>query len=185
MNGDFSTKRLALIGVALLLAACSDKTTAPTSRAATTAASAVRVADELDALRARFARYNDFTNAVADGYVLGYHGAAAGCVASAAGGMGYHYFNNAAMDDPAIDSMRPEVLVYHMGDDGQLKLGAVEWVVPKSVWEAAGNTAPPTVYTQTLHIINPALNWYVAHAWLYSENPAGVWADFSPAVACP
>ena len=99
--------------------------------------------------------------------------------------MGYHYFSYASMEDPAIDPMKPEVLVYHTGADGQLKLGAVEWVVPKSTWEAAGNTAPPTVYDQTLHIINPALNWYLAHAWLYTHNPAGVWADFNPDVACP
>jgi hypothetical protein len=179
------TKGLALIGGVLLLTACTDKTTAPTMRVAAGGPSAVRIAGELDELRARFARYNDFANAVADGYVLGYHGAAAGCVASAAGGMGYHYFNDAAMDDPAIDSMKPEVLVYHEDEDGRLKLGAVEWVVPKSTWEAAGNTAPPMVYAHALHIINPALNWYVEHAWLYSENPAGVWVDFSPDVMCP
>lgn len=36
-----------------------------------------------------------------------------------------------------------------------------------------------------LHIINPVLNWYLAHAWIYRHNPAGVWADFNPEVTCP
>jgi len=150
---------------------------------------AVSVPDELEPLKVDHARYHNIENALADGYRLGYMGAAAGCVArpaSAGGGaMGYHYFHWGLMEDPTIDPMRPEALVYHTGDDGDLKLGAVEWVVPKSIWEAAGNTAPPTVYDQTLHIINPVLNWYLAHAWIYFENPAGLWADWNPDVTCP
>ena len=99
--------------------------------------------------------------------------------------MGYHYFRWDLMDDPAIDPDHPEVLVYHTGGDGQMKLGAVEWVVPKVKWEAAGNTAPPVVYGTTLHVINPVLNWYLAHAWMYVHNPAGLWSDWNPDVTCP
>jgi len=154
-----------------------------------TSQQSLQIPDELKDLRADHARYNDIANALADGYQLGYKGAAAGCVARpAAGGggaMGYHYFNWALMEDPTIDPMQPEALVYHTGDEGQLVLGAVEWVVPKTIWEAAGNTAPPTVYDQTLHIINPVLNWYLAHAWIYRDNPWGVWADWNPDVTCP
>lgn len=189
MKCDSGRTALALIGSALLLTACSDRSTAPTTLHVHQGPSSTRIANELNALRASHARYNDIANAVADGYVLGYRGAAAGCVArpaaSGGGAMGYHYFDYSAMEDPAIDPMRPEVLVYHTGDDGQMKLGAVEWVVARSVWEAAGNTAPPTVYGQTLHILNPVLNWYLAHAWIYRHNPDGLWADFNPDVGCP
>jgi hypothetical protein len=147
---------------------------------------AVSVPDELKDLRTSLARYHDIENALADGYQLGYHGLVTGCVQKPGeGAMGYHYFNWAKMDDPAIVESDPEVLVYHSSEDGTLVLGAVEWVVPVSSWEAAGNAAAPVVFGQTLHVINPVLNWYVQHAWLFDDNPAGVWADWNPDVSCP
>ena len=146
----------------------------------------IRVPNELTPLRASHARYQDIANALADGFQLGYRGVVTGCVQMpGVGAMGYHYFNTAKMDDPTIDEMDPEVLVYHTGPDGELKLGAVEWVVPKVAWEAAGNADPPVVYERQLHIINPVLNWYVEHAWVYDSNPLGVFADFNPDVTCP
>jgi hypothetical protein len=48
-----------------------------------------------------------------------------------------------------------------------------------------GNTAPPVVYGQELYVINPALNWYVEHAWLYDKNPLGSFDDWNPEVTCP
>lgn len=148
----------------------------------------VAIEEELKPLRASLARYNDFNNALADGYQLGYKGDAAGCVRDmrvpSAGAMGYHYFRWDKMDDPTIDEMDPEVLVYHTRD-GKMKLGAVEWVVHKPAWEAAGNMGAPAVYGQDLHILNPVLNWYVAHAWVYVENPAGIYMDWNPDVRCP
>jgi hypothetical protein len=145
----------------------------------------VRIEDELKPLRASHARYNDINNALADGYQLGYRGAAADCVRHPTlGAMGYHYFNWAKMEDPTIDEMAPEVLVYHTRD-GELKLGAVEWVVPKSLWDAAGNTTAPVVYGRTLHIINPVLNWYLEHAWVFVNNPAGTYMDWNSDVHCP
>ena len=146
----------------------------------------VQIPDVLKPLRASHAKYNDIANALADGYQLGYRGVVTGCIAKpGVGAMGYHYFNWANMDDPSIDEQDPEVLVYHTADDGSLKLGAVEWVVPKVKWEAAGNTAAPVVYGQTLHVLNPVLNWYVEHAWVFDANDAGVFADWNPDVTCP
>lgn len=146
----------------------------------------VKIEGELKSLRASHARYNDIANAIADGYVLGYNGAAAGCVFHPTmGAMGYHYFRYDKMEDPTIDEEDPEVLVYHMRD-GELKLGAVEWVVPKALWEAAGNTLPPVIHEHhTMHIINFTLNWYIAHAWIFVNNPSGTYADWNPDVHCP
>ena len=79
----------------------------------------------------------------------------------------------------------PEVLVYHTGDEGTLVLGAVEWVVPKARWEEAGHTDPPVVFGHSLHVLNPALNWYVAHAWIWTNNPGGMFADWNPSVTVP
>lgn len=143
------------------------------------------VASELAAVRAATAKYHDVSAALADGYQLGYRGVVTGCISNpTAGAMGYHYFNWAKMDDPAIVEGDPEVLVYHTADDGTLVLGAVEWVVHKPLWEQAGNTEPPVVFGQSLHVLNPVLNWYIAHAWIWKHNPAGMFADWNPEVSC-
>jgi hypothetical protein len=207
MNQDLKSARaycrwpalqVACLAVTMLPASCSQRTM-PTSPEALTAGAAAahshssNTAEEprnvnamLAAVRAATAKYHDVSAARAAGYELGYRGGVTGCIASpAAGAMGYHYFNLAKMEDPSIIDDDPEVLVYHTGDDGRLVLGAVEWVVPKTLWDAAGNTAPPAVFGHTLHILNPVLNWYVEHAWVWTDNASGMFADWNPAVACP
>jgi hypothetical protein len=144
------------------------------------------VASQLAAVRQLTAKYHDLKAALADGYQLGFRGLVIGCIANpSAGAMGYHYFNWAKMDDPSIHELDPEVLVYHRSEDGTLVLGAVEWVVPKVAWDAGGNTAPPVVFGQALHVLNPVLNWYIAHAWVWTHNPVSMFADWNPAVTCP
>ena len=144
------------------------------------------VASQLAVVRAATAKYHDVSAALADGYHLGYRGVVTGCISNpTAGAMGYHYFHWAKMDDPAIVEGDPEGLVYYTADDGTLVLGAVEWVVPKTLWEQAGNIEPPVVFGQSLHVLNPALNWYIAHAWIWKPNPAGMFADWNPSVSCP
>lgn len=143
-------------------------------------------ASDLAAVRAVTAKYHNVSAALADQYQLGYLGAVTGCVSNPAGAMGYHYFNKEKMEDPAIIATDPEVLVYHTGDDGRLELGAVEWVVPKPLWDQQpGNSAAPVVFGTLLHVLNPVLNWYVAHAWIWTHNPAGMFADWNPDVHCP
>lgn len=157
-------------------------------------ASEIRIDDALKPLRANYARYNDLNNAIADGFELGViingNLLVNGCVKNpnpAVGAMGYHYFNRALLADPAINEDEPEALVYHTGGDGQMKLGAVEWVVKKENWETvAGNVGViPSVFGESFVILNPMLNWYVQHAWVFAENPSGVFADWNPDVTCP
>ncbi len=83
----------------------------------------------------------------------------AGCVANAAnpaaGAMGYHYFNKKLMADDRVNLLKPEVLVYATGDDGELELVAVEWVArgpnsnppgpakaPRRAWDADAHPRP-------------------------------------------
>ena len=142
--------------------------------------------NDLAEIRRATAQYHRIENAIADGYQLGYRGVVTGCIAHAtAGAMGYHYFNWELFDDPEIDPLKPEGLVYAPGPNGQLKLVAVEWVVPQTIWEAAGNTAAPTVLGMDMHILNPVLGWYIQHAWIWKHNPAGMFEDWNPLVSCP
>ena len=189
---------LACLAVAMAVFACS-RQGAPTSPSAVglhseaghghhggASNASPNVAADLAPVRALTAKYHDISAALADGYQLGFRGVVTGCISNPAfGAMGYHYFHWGKMDDPAIVEGDPEVLVYHTADDGSLVLGAVEWVVHKPLWEQAGNTAAPVVYGQTLHVLNPVLNWYITHAWIWKHNPSGMFSDWNPEVTCP
>jgi hypothetical protein len=99
------------------------------------------------------------------------------------GGMGFHYIQTASLDI-TLDALQPEAMVYWPDRDGRLQLGAVEYIVPADAWHAAGNTEPPIVLDQSLHL-NESLGVYVLHAWIWKNNPAGVFEDWNPNVSCP
>jgi hypothetical protein len=139
-------------------------------------------------LRQATAAYHDLNVALGQGFVLGINGGVTACIAHPTlGAMGYHYSRQDRFDDVTINELEPEVLVYHTAEDGSLELGAVEWVVPKAAWEAVHGTGapPPVVYGIALTVINPVLNWYVAHAWIWKQNPTGILMNWNPKVTCP
>ncbi len=146
--------------------------------------------DELAAIRAATARFHDVDAAVAAGYELGYVNGAgvriiAGCVSHAtAGAMGYHYFSKQLIDDNVIDVLAPEGLVYSPGPDGKLQLAAVEYVVPGALSNPPGVSVAPTLFGMDMVILVPAVGFYTRHAWIWSHNPAGMFAHWSPAVSC-
>jgi hypothetical protein len=143
---------------------------------------------QLAQLRQATAAYHDIYVARADGFELGINSLIKQCVAHPTlGAMGYHYSRQDRFNDPTIKELEPEVLVYHTAEDGSLKLGAVEWVVPKVAWENehGPGAPPPVVYGTALTVINPMLNWYVAHAWIWKPNPKGILMDWNPKVTCP
>ncbi len=98
------------------------------------------------------------------------------------GAMGYHYIHTGLLDT-VVEADRPESLVYAPGPQGQLKLAAVEYIVPAGPWDDAGNTTPPSLFGQSFHL-NEALGVYVLHAWIWMNNPAGLFEDWNPAVTC-
>jgi hypothetical protein len=152
------------------------------------AGDAASIQAQLAELRQATAAYHDINLALGDGFQLGINGGVKVCVAHPTlGAMGYHYSRQDRFDDVTINELEPEVLVYHTAEDGSLELGAVEWVVPKAAWEAAygAGAPPPVVYGTALTVINPVLNWYVAHAWIWKPNPSGILMDWNPNVTCP
>ena len=100
--------------------------------------------------------------------------------------MGYHYFHPDLMADNAVDALEPEVLVYAPAADGGLKLGAVEWVVRSAQSNPPGVSQPPSVLGMPMHILVPPPGpaFYITHAWVWTDNPAGMFADFNPEVSC-
>src|SRR5687768_12777765 len=95
----------------------------------------------LEELRAATQKYSQVSAATAAGYV-----GAGPCVASPAGGMGFHYMRQAAVD-AVVTLTEPEVLLYAPNSAGALQLVGVEYMVPAAAWDA-GNPAPPKVLGQ-------------------------------------
>jgi hypothetical protein len=98
------------------------------------------------------------------------------------GAMGYHYINTAILD-LTVDLLNPEAMVYTPSPNG-LQLGAVEYIVPAAAWDDAGNTEPPMLMGQMFHL-NTNLGMYVLHAWIWKNNPTGIFEDWNPNVSCP
>ena len=73
--------------------------------------------------------------------------------------------------------------MYHHLPNGKLQLGAVEYIVPADLWDAEGHENPPVLFGQHFHL-EEALGVYVLHAWIFTHNPAGMFADWNPLVSC-
>jgi hypothetical protein len=147
--------------------------------------------EELAEVRQVTAQFHRVEAATEAGYELGYVNGAgnriiSGCIAHpTAGAMGYHYFNKELVDDLVVDVRKPEGLVYASGPAGQLKLVAVEYVVPGPNSNPPGVSEPPSVLGMEMHILVPAVGFYIMHAWVWRHNPAGMFADWNPDVTCP
>jgi hypothetical protein len=151
----------------------------------------VTLQDELAEVRAATARFHRVEEAIAAGYELGWVNGSGvriitGCVSHpTAGAMGYHYFNQALVADNAVDPLQPEALVYESAPDGGLKLVAVEWVVRGPNTNPPGVLTAPSVLGMPMHILVPAVGFWLKHAWIWKHNPAGMFADWNPEVTCP
>ena len=108
---------------------------------------------------------------------------ALGCFESAEkGGMGLHYLNESLMDG-VVDIATPEALVYELGTDGEITgLVAHEYIIPVDAWTDA---EPPSLFGVAMHQ-HSVLPLWVLHAWVWEDNPAGMFEDYNPKVRlCP
>jgi hypothetical protein len=155
------------------------------------AAHAAGLQDDLAQIRRATARFHRVEKAIAAGYELGWVNGSGvriitGCVSNpTAGAMGYHYFNAALVTDNAVAANEPEVLVYESTPNGDRKLVAVEWVVRGPNTNPPGVPTAPSVLGMPMHILVPAVGFWLKHAWIWKHNPAGMFADWNPEVSCP
>lgn len=165
---------------------------------------------DLDAVRAATDRFRDVNVALAEGYLRDPMDV---CETAdmmgrpaEAGAMGIHFFRpdllGITATSPRVDGngthmdfLSPSVLIYEPAEDGSLNLVAVENLVFQAAWEAAGHSQPPSFHGVPFdHMVDdPATEvdeahyfapHYDRHVWIYRENPAGVFAQFNPAVSC-
>ena len=126
-------------------------------------------------LRGATRQFKDFDAAAPGGYVA----QLSDCVASPAGGMGYHY-GDPTLIDGQLAAMQPEILLYEPVRNGGLRFVGVEFIVPFAAWT---DTAAPEVNGFPLHR-NETLGLWVLHVWTERHNPSGVLEDFNPKVSC-
>ncbi len=129
-------------------------------------------------LRAATSQFHDVTVAEGAGY-----GKALSCFdLPGVGGMGQHYINGSLIG--TTDPLQPAAMVYGIEANGNLRLGAVEWIVPRT---ADNYNTPPVLYGHSFVAVTVGgtLLW-VLHAWIWTPNPDGMFENFNPAVPlCP
>jgi len=133
---------------------------------------------DLAAVRQATDKYHDLSAALADGYVQFYV-----CTEQpGVGTMGQHYVNLNLAGDPAVDPLRPEVLVYAPKRNGEMKLVGVEYVT-------FDTSSQPSVLGQPM-LFRAAGNryglpdFYERHAWIWQGNPLGTFNDWNPDISC-
>lgn len=153
---------------------------------------AAAMSPDLAAAKAALAKYSDPLVAVRDGYYSTVacvdfpHGATDGPIIFPAGAMGIHFLNPANIG-PALDPMKPQILLYEEVG-GKLKLTGAEWFMPVQ----AANGTVPAIFGQTLlgpmnghePIIPASLRHYDLHVWFYKDNPGGIFTSTNKAVKC-
>jgi hypothetical protein len=112
------------------------------------------------------------------------------CITSpGVGVMGVHYVNGGLVGDATLDPTAPEVLVYQPLPNGKLRLVAAEYVVFLAAWQAAGNTGTPRLFGQPMRFINAPNRYglppfFEIHAWIWMNNPSGMFQDWNPSGSC-
>ena len=123
---------------------------------------------ELQQAKIATARYNDFDQAIDDGYQD---------INVIVPEMGYHYLK---MDNlnATFEYDKPEILVYNREENGRMKLVAVEYAVPISL-----SPNPPSGFTGTDDVwsVYQGQLWTL-HAWVWEYNPDGVFHATNPLV---
>lgn len=145
---------------------------------------------DLAAIREATAQFHSLEKAEAAGYAKA--AGAPDCIGTGdpdVGDMGFHWDH---VEDPAppnldvdVDIAHPEALVYMPGPNGSLRLVAVEYLIPCTVVGGTCDGPPPTLMGQEFTSFAPAFPLWGLHAWVWKENPTGMFANFNPKLTCP
>ncbi len=121
---------------------------------------------ELQQAKTATARYNNFDNAINDGYVD---------INVIVPEMGYHFLKMDYLDDK-FEHDKPEILVYNKEENGRMKLVALEYATPVSATPPAGYTGDSDHWSVYQGVL------WTLHAWVWEYNPAGVFNPTNPLI---
>ena len=170
-----------LAGMALL-AGCGEPTTTETTdflpRAVANQGLGSDVNQQLASLRRVTAAFQDFSVASHAGWAT----PITPCMTDpgGAGGMGFHYGNTQLINGTATVE-NPQLLLYEPEKNGRLRLVAVEYIIPYSFH--GRNAEPPVLFGQPFAQVDAFQLWGL-HAWVWKENPSGIFAAWNPNVGC-
>jgi len=145
---------------------------------------------QIEAMRKALSKYEDPYVAVRDLYLstvgcVHFDGAKMeGHMHYPKGGMGIHFVNLTIQGPP--DPLKPNVLLYEPVD-GKLKLVGVEWLVPLAfAKERPTLLGHPFQGPMEGHepLIPKGFHHYDLHAWLFKDNPLGMFSPTNPNVTC-
>ncbi len=146
--------------------------------------------DDLSVARAATAPYHDIAAAVAARYRRFTDAQGIACIDNpGVGAMGIHYVNGDLVAGGTIDAATPQALVYEPQRGGRLRLVAVEYIAFQAAWDLA-HSARPSLFGQQFELVKAPNRYglapfYELHAWLWSDNPLGMFDDWNPRVTCP
>ena len=172
--------RTVLVAAALLLAGCADRTpTAPASVVALRDASSGQTAQDaqlrsaVETMRRVTARYHNLTAATDDGFLLLHP-----CESRPGEGpVGIVYYHPTRLMDGVADVASPDALIYEPRANGKPRLVGVEFAVLNT------GQAAPTLLGQTFQA-EDEFGVYALHAWVWRQNPEGLFAETNPRVSC-
>lgn len=155
----------ALVVLATALACGATKTSEP------------EVPSDVQALRANLAPYSSLALAKSAGYSV----AITDCMSNGdLGAMGVHFGNTTLIDDK-LDALKPEVLIYEPGNNGEMSLVGVEFILPFAV--RPKTSAPPELFGQRFSP-DETFGLWTLHVWTHRANPSGLFAPWNPRVHC-
>lgn len=130
--------------------------------------------------RESLSKYQDVQTAIADGYrmVPRYERASEG---QGEGFLGVPFLNP---DVSKVSADQPKLLYYNLADDGTYTLLAAGWAV-----SAKDRDSPPSLFGKTFDGPYEGGQYLPRHyalvAWLFKENPDGMFARYNPEVTPP
>ena len=127
---------------------------------------------ELQQARSATAKYRVIKNAYKDNYVD---------IGLKLPNMGYHFLKSSLVT-PEFDFRRPPILVYNKNDEGDFELVAVEYAVPI---DPQSIHTPPAGFTGSIDqwdFNTLDTGWWTLHAWIWKNNPDGVFRPMNPLV---
>ena len=174
-------RSLTILAAAAVLAACAgdapvapDRT--PTGGAQAATLPGIDTDGAIATLQRVTARYHNLKAALDDDFVLLHPCEARGDE----GPVGTVYINIARLMDGVIDPESPDGLIYEPAKNGALHLVAVEFATPKALWTGA---ELPTFLGATFQS-EDEFGVYALHAWVWRNNPEGLFAETNPRVSC-
>ncbi len=170
------SRSVLVVAVGAVFGACAEATpVAPKQQTPISArSSTMRPEEAILTLQRVTARYHELSLAEKDGFVLLHPCESRGDE----GPVGTVYINPSRLFDGVIDPTLPDALIYQPNANGRLDLVGVEFAIPYSL------SPERPQFLGTAFQNEDEFGVYALHAWIWLDNPDGLFAETNPRVSC-